>query len=66
MSASTMLPSAESVVGPGAPQVVPAPQAVVTAGKATGLPYIDILLLIHRITIYHALAGNCDWGLMAP
>lgn len=38
MSASTVLPSAESVVGTGAPQVVPAQQAVVAAGKATGLP----------------------------
>ena len=38
MSASTVLPSAESVVGTGAPQVVPAQQAVVTAGRATELP----------------------------
>lgn len=40
MSASTVLPSAESVVGTGSPQVVPAQQSVVTAGRlgATGLP----------------------------
>ena len=38
MSASTVLPSAESVVGTGAPQVVPAQQAAVTAGRAIGLP----------------------------